>query len=1236
MFERAIKKCVEVVQKYKLWIAVILIWVVGGLLMYFLAPSLSRVGEMNEASFLPENSQYMQAQEILKQKFPEQVAEGQGVLVFYDPQGLSDSDLAYAQQLSHWLISPAAPSQVQKVTTFFQDPDLKEVLLSRDGQAMLMPVDFSTSSYDAVTNEAIEIIREHIEEGRPEPLTVYFTGSAAIGRDMFAAVNESTDTTTIVTIVLVILVLLLVYRSPIAMLVPLITVGLAALVARGVLGFIATGGLELASMLDALVIVLIFGAGTDYVLFMISRFREELGKSKEQKEAITTTVSRIGPVITASAGTVIIGLMGMMVAQFGMLRTNGPAMALSILIALISAWTLTPSLLFMFGRSLFWPFQKRLTASSPAKGLINWERLGKFVTKRPWLVTAVVLVALLAPYPFWLQMNSAFDVMAEVPSGMDSSLGYSVLKDHFSSGEMAPMTVVLTSEKKSWLEPASLSQLSKISEALAGVPGVQSVRWALQPTNGSSLVTFSVEEQLKTMTGSIAEMLAQIKDPEKIEQMLTQNPTQSVGIITDYLEELVLNFPEIKDQQAFISTRSMLDKWVGEIGDLLEQAKVSWQLERMATEIEGLSETTDPAQILSSSGQTDDLSLLNQYLAELGAKIPSLQEDQSYIRILDVLTELKQASEQMQDQLKVSFQLEQIADQIQSQALSLSDPQALLGQGGGDSLQALGSYLNGLAQSLPAVAGEPSFAEALLRLNNIQTLISGFMQEAQVSRQLNLISQSLENSSQVFRSPEGLQQSLPEFQNGLDQILSYLKELGEAFPSLLEDPSYRDAILQIEKMRQGLAQLLQPGAEGATMTPTQMQVLVATFAESVGSLQKDLSDLEQIFAQNGVLFLPQSIPATPEMQRGLIQLGQEFQALDLALRALAERAEGQTYLPPEYLSSSQAQAAIQLIRERFLSLSEGLRGLASFFQGTDRIFIPRSSMAEELTATSSTVQKELKEINDQMGSLAAFFQGKQAHLIPQSFLSMEPQLAQLIDRFFSADRSATQLTILLEGDPYAFGALQTAEEVRSQLNQEVSNLGPGYHGYLGGVTAMSSEAKRTVDEDFTRVQIVVVAGVFLVFILLLRSVLAPIYLALSVILSYGTTMGICTLIFQNILGYTGVNYALPIIVFVLLVALGADYNIFLMSRVREEARRTGDIREGISRASTFTGSVITSCGIILAGTFAALIFSPIPMLMQIGTAVAIGVLVDTFIVRTLLVPAIATLLGRWNWWPSRK
>ena len=125
-----------------------------------------------------------------------------------------------------------------------------------------------------------------------------------------------------------------------------------------------------------------------------------------------------------------------------------------------------------------------------------------------------------------------------------------------------------------------------------------------------------------------------------------------------------------------------------------------------------------------------------------------------------------------------------------------------------------------------------------------------------------------------------------------------------------------------------------------------------------------------------------------------------------------------------------------------------------------------------------------------------------------------------------------------------------------------------------------------------------------------------------------------TIVFQDILGHEGVNYIIPIIVFVLLVALGADYNIFLMSRVREEAEGKGT-REGIRIASAYTGSIITSCGIILAGTFAAMMVAPIQTLFQIGFAVAVGVLVDTFVIRAVLVPAIAAMLGERNWWPGK-
>ena len=151
--------------------------------------------------------------------------------------------------------------------------------------------------------------------------------------------------------------------------------------------------------------------------------------------------------------------------------------------------------------------------------------------------------------------------------------------------------------------------------------------------------------------------------------------------------------------------------------------------------------------------------------------------------------------------------------------------------------------------------------------------------------------------------------------------------------------------------------------------------------------------------------------------------------------------------------------------------------------------------------------------------------------------------------------------------------------------------------------------------------------------ILLRAVVAPLYLVGTVLLSCATALGLSAWFFQSVLGQAGVSFYLPLLVFVLLVALGSDYNIFLMSRVREESEAR-PIRDGIRIASGRTGAVITSAGLILAGTFGSMVTAPLIVLAQVGATVAVGVLIDTFIVRSILVPAIATLVGDWSWWPS--
>lgn len=209
-------------------------------------------------------------------------------------------------------------------------------------------------------------------------------------------------------------------------------------------------------------------------------------------------------------------------------------------------------------------------------------------------------------------------------------------------------------------------------------------------------------------------------------------------------------------------------------------------------------------------------------------------------------------------------------------------------------------------------------------------------------------------------------------------------------------------------------------------------------------------------------------------------------------------------------------------------------------------------------------------------------------------------------------------------------AEETVRDLRTALDDA---LGTGT-ALVGGVTATDIDSNETSIRDRTTIIPVVLLVILLILMLLLRAILAPVLLILSVILSFGAALGVSALVFNHVLGFPGADPSVPLYGFVFLVALGVDYNIFLMSRVREESLAHGT-RPGILRGLVATGGVITSAGLVLAATFAALGVIPILFLAQIAFIVAFGVLLDTFVVRSLLVPAVTYDIGRAIWWPSK-
>ena len=208
--------------------------------------------------------------------------------------------------------------------------------------------------------------------------------------------------------------------------------------------------------------------------------------------------------------------------------------------------------------------------------------------------------------------------------------------------------------------------------------------------------------------------------------------------------------------------------------------------------------------------------------------------------------------------------------------------------------------------------------------------------------------------------------------------------------------------------------------------------------------------------------------------------------------------------------------------------------------------------------------------------------------------------------------------------------------MRADVDRVARSAGASASGVYGAV-AFAADISRISGSDLVRIIPIVAVLIALLLAVVLRSLVAPLYLVASIVLSYGAALGLVGIIFVHLGGQDGISFILPFLMFVFLMALGSDYNILIMSRIREEAHQL-PLRDAVARAIGRTGSTITTAGVILGGTFAVLAVAGGSggggQIQQIGYGVAAGVLMDTFLLRSLLVPSLVVLLGRWNWWPS--
>jgi RND superfamily putative drug exporter len=257
-------------------------------------------------------------------------------------------------------------------------------------------------------------------------------------------------------------------------------------------------------------------------------------------------------------------------------------------------------------------------------------------------------------------------------------------------------------------------------------------------------------------------------------------------------------------------------------------------------------------------------------------------------------------------------------------------------------------------------------------------------------------------------------------------------------------------------------------------------------------------------------------------------------------------------------------------------------------------------------------------------------------LSPPAGASVSPTLYnayRATAQFISPDgRTVQYYTTLSAGSPETARAMQSIPRVRDAVSAVARSVGAVATG-VAGQAAISYDISSAATSDLYRIVPVVLIAIGILLALVLRSLVAPIYLIVSVGLSYLAAIGLAAIVFIDIGGGPGLNFILPFLMFVFLMALGEDYNILVMSRIREEAHHF-PLGKAVTQALNATGGTVTSAGLILAGTFGVLGITGSGQIQQIGFSIAAGILLDTFLVRTLLIPSLVVLLGRWNWWPS--
>ncbi|MCA0754156.1 MMPL family transporter [Paenibacillus sp. N4] len=500
-----LEKCAAIVAgKRSRWVTLI-VWIVLAGILSVILPAVGDK-ENNNAPNLEPDSPSVLAGQMLKEKFPESSGIP-ALIVWHRESGLTEEDVSRIQSLARQLAEEPLAGQLESVPLHEMPAPAVMQLASEDKTTLVQPVSFEEKVETEQLKENLELVQGEIKnnaEADPfetpvddsSELSVRISGPAGISVDATALFKGADVTLLIATVLLVLILLLLIYRSPVLAVIPLIGVGFAYAVTSPLLGWMAeTGWITVDSQAIAIMTVLLFGAGTDYCLFFISHFRQELLREENKMLALKRSFKDASGAIAMSGFTVVLSLFALLAAKYGAYDRFAVPFSLSILIMGFASLTLVPALLAIFGRAAFFPFVPRTDAMEQARATNRGRtfrkadpdkklgaKVGRLVIAKPWTIVLSCVLVLGVLAAFSTQIKYTYDLLSSFPEDMPSREGFDIIAEAFTPGELAPVTVIVQTE----------GEETSMTDQLAAVPLVDYVLEPQPGTDDPDLLAYKV------------------------------------------------------------------------------------------------------------------------------------------------------------------------------------------------------------------------------------------------------------------------------------------------------------------------------------------------------------------------------------------------------------------------------------------------------------------------------------------------------------------------------------------------------------------------------------------------------------------------------------------------------------------------------------------------------------------------------------------------------------------------